>query len=242
MNSVLDRAAVYFSYDYCIDMMFSAASPLIIYPLWLSKFGRGYRGGSLPLVVFISLTWNLRCGLNTMGLAPEALSTAFEEFCWTDVIHAGPEYSPWGRRNMCYILGLGTGHILHLTKGKKINIPPNANILIWQVVFLILFSIIYAPFDSELDVQIPQTSLQIFWYASSHLLWGLCLAWIIFACCRGLGGLVNEFLSWRVRIPISKISFMTHLVHMDFNWWFFLMQVFSRTCSYEQPTFLGVQS
>ena len=49
--------------------------------------------------------------------------------------------------------------------------------------------------------------------------WGLVLSWVSFACVRGSGGIVNDFLSWGVWASISKISFMTYLFHMSLNWW-----------------------
>ena len=48
--------------------------------------------------------------------------------------------------------------------------------------------------------------------------------WVTFACCRGYGGFINDFLSWSFWMPISKISFMTYLFHMSLNWYFFLLQ------------------
>ena len=54
-------------------------------------------------------------------------------------------------------------------------------------------------------------------------MWGL--SWLVFACCRGLGGIVNDFLTWPGWIPISKLSFMTYLVHQDWIWILFSMQV-----------------
>ena len=54
--------------------------------------------------------------------------------------------------------------------------------------------------------------------------WGLCLSWVVFACVKGYGGPVNDFLSWGLWAPISKISFMTYLFHMSFNWYYFATQ------------------
>ena len=48
--------------------------------------------------------------------------------------------------------------------------------------------------------------------------------WVTFSCCRGYGGVINDFLSWSFWLPISKISFMTYLFHMSLNWYFFLLQ------------------
>ena len=45
--------------------------------------------------------------------------------------------------------------------------------------------------------------------------WALSVGWVIFACCRGYGGWVNEFLSWSAFKPLSKISFILYLIHLD---------------------------
>ena len=66
--------------------------------------------------------------------------------------------------------------------------------------------------------------------------WGLCLAWVTFSCCRGYGGVVNDFLSWNFWLPISKISFMTYLFHMSLNWYFFLLQSYPMDYSMWQMT------
>ena len=46
----------------------------------------------------------------------------------------------------------------------------------------------------------------------------------MFACVKGYGGPINDLLSWGLWAPISKISFMTYLFHMSFNWYYFAMQ------------------
>jgi peptidoglycan/LPS O-acetylase OafA/YrhL len=206
------------------DMMLFVVSPLIIYPLWMSKFGRIYKVTAYLwwfLFPVASVAWTLNCFRSYFAWPPVDTN----DTCWSETI-GNPDFAPWGRRNQCYILGLFLGHILHITKGKKINIPPVVNLIIWQAVFLVLFAIIYAPYDSLLrDYSSGLTPQNQFWRSCSHLIWGLCLCWIIFACCRGHGGLVNDLLSWPGWTPISKVSFMTYLVHMDFNWWFFMAQV-----------------
>ena len=196
------------------DMWFFIFSPLIIYPLWLSKFGRPQKVAAYLwwfLFVCLSVGWSARCIIN------------LDERCWTDII-SNPDFTTWGRRNQCYIIGLMLGHILHVTKGKEIKIPFLANMVIWQVVLAVFFNLVYAPYYSDVEDGIDTPS-QKAWYTLSLFAWGLCLAWLIFACCRGLGGVINSLLTWSGWSPIAKISFMTYLVHMDFNFLYFLMQV-----------------
>ena len=122
------------------------------------------------------------------------------------------------------------GHLLHITKGRKINIPPTVNLLIWEAVLLLFSALVYAPYHTDLEdfedgMASSDSPIARFWYACSHMMWGLCLSWLVFACCRGLGGIVNDFLTWPGWIPIAKISFMTYLVQQDFMLVFFFSQV-----------------
>ena len=78
------------------------------------------------------------------------------------------------------------------------------------------------------------------YFALRKSAWGLCLLWVTFACCRGYGGVVNDFLSWQFWLPISKLSFMTYLFHMSLNWQFFLFQSYQLDYSMWQLTALFV--
>merc|ERR1719220_3313700 len=86
------------------DMWFFFASPIIVYPLWLSKFGRIHKLTALLwwlIFPLLSVACILRC-LNG------ALETGeVEKYCYNDIApFFGDGYAPWSRRNQCYILGL----------------------------------------------------------------------------------------------------------------------------------------
>ena len=210
------------------DMIFFAASPLLIYPLWLStKQQSALRVASILWCLsflLLSIAWCLRCTINYSS------GGSLEEFCWTDIVQ--PDFAPWGRRSHAYILGILMGHTLHSTRGKTVKIPTVFAFIIWQTVLLVFFSVIYAPYNTSLLTWKrvagggrSMTTLQRFWYSSSHLLWSSALTWLVFACSRGLGGPITQLLTWQGWTPVSKVSFMAYLVHMDFNWIFFFMQV-----------------
>lgn len=46
-----------------------------------------------------------------------------------------------------------------------------------------------------------------------RILWGIAIAWIVFACHSGIGGFVNEFLSCRLWKPVGRIGYSLYLVH-----------------------------
>ena len=116
-------------------------------------------------------------------------------------------------------MGLMMGYILHVTKDAKIDISSLTNLTLWSLAFLTGFSLVYGPHnidftDPHKDVE-DKRALETLWKFS----WGLVLSWVTFACVRGHGGLVNDFLSWGPWASIAKISFMTYLFHMSLNWY-----------------------
>ena len=125
-----------------------------------------------------------------------------EKYCFTDISQTFAQgFPPWSVRNQCYIMGLLCGYVLHITKGRKINIPPVVNLMLWQFFLCLFFAVMYGPYNTELETGIDTTlqrsilylffcciKLSRFWYSCSNMMWGLCLFWLVFACCRGYGG------------------------------------------------------
>merc|ERR1719384_39743 len=54
-----------------------------------------------------------------------------------------------------------------------------------------------------------------FYEGLTRLAWSVALGWVVIACVKGKGGLINKFLSWGVFQPIAKISYMTYLTHLS---------------------------
>ena len=93
-------------------------------------------------------------------------------------------FSPWGWRNQCYIIGLMTGYLLHITKDKGVKIHPALNLVIWAAVSVVAFLLVYGDYWVRTEEQYHDYLTMKKWS------WGLCLAWITFACVRGYGGTV----------------------------------------------------
>merc|ERR1712004_261315 len=51
--------------------------------------------------------------------------------------------------------------------------------------------------------------------AFQRLAWSLALSWVIFACTKGYGGPVNDFLAWPVFAPLSRLTYCCYLIHME---------------------------
>ena len=206
------------------DMEWFLVSPLVVYPLWLTKFGGNRRMFGLlwwTLLFLAFVYWSILYIVD---------SGKYENF---DPIH-NPywhwklptwNFAPWGWRSHCYMLGLLMGYILHTTKDKTIKISWFVNVGAWIVAFLAGFAVVYGPYDIPSDYHESDFWLKYRAFVHLHkLTWGLCLSWVVFACVKGYGGPINDFLSWGFWSPISKVSFMTYLFHMSFNWYYFAMQ------------------
>ena len=104
------------------------------------------------------------------------------------------------------------GYLLYLTQDRAVSIHRLVNIILWLVISVLGLVLVYGYQQIK------------YFYAFRRAAWALCLMWVTFACCRGYGGIVNQFLSWGFWLPISKISFMTYLFHMSLNFYFLLLQ------------------
>ena len=203
-----------------LDMILFCLSPLIVYPLWRTKFGFfnklvGISWWCVAMLTSISATgwYAYNMDLWNYQIAPENNLPNWN-------------FSPWGDRSMCYLFGLMTGYILHVSKDKNIKIHRLINIIIWLLVTLIALSCIYsAGYIDTLEKTKPYIIFRKFG-------WGLCLSWITFSCVKGYGGLINDFLSWGLWRPVSKISFMTYLFHMSFNFSYFIAQDYNVDVSF----------
>ena len=130
-------------------MWFFVFAPLIVYPLWLSKFNSLYKVAAYAwwfMFMTLSVAWCFQCSFEITGWK----SGEIEIPCKTNVVE-NPDFAFYGRRNQCYMVGLLLGHFLHITKGKKISIPPAVNLLIWETVLLLFFALVYAPYETDLE-------------------------------------------------------------------------------------------
>ena len=103
------------------------------------------------------------------------------------------------------------------------------NIWAWIVAFAIGFAVVYGLNIPEtgswnilenFDTRMPRTAAAI--YGGFYkVAWALSVGWVIFACCRGYGGWINELLSWKAFVPLSRVSYIIYLIHMDAMVFFF---------------------
>ncbi|KAL9976510.1 hypothetical protein ACROYT_G013819 [Oculina patagonica] len=113
-----------------------------------------------------------------------------------------------------YLVGMALGYVFHLQKDSTKK--PNWVIMLvgWCVAIALALSVVYGPYKSIKQPRVPFTKFENIMYGTfSRFAWGLALAWVVYACHRGFGGLVNRILSAHLWIPLSRLTYTAYLVH-----------------------------
>nr|XP_039272371.1 nose resistant to fluoxetine protein 6-like [Styela clava] len=125
---------------------------------------------------------------------------------WSDIYE-----KPWCRIGV-YFIGMVTGYILY-TKKLKIHMNKIFVLVMWMAITAIALADVYGQTGNVIEGRLMPVGVAAFYNAISRPLWGLCLAWLVIACSSGYGGPINSFLSWKLFIPLSRLTYCAYLVH-----------------------------
>ncbi|XP_053380235.1 nose resistant to fluoxetine protein 6-like [Mercenaria mercenaria] len=117
---------------------------------------------------------------------------------------------PWARIGP-YVIGFFTGYILYITE-CKVKMSKLLNIIGWLVATGVALMVLYGLYTSDGSPKLGVDTSALY-NATFRTAWGMCVAWVIFACASGYGGPVNKLLSWRAIIPLSRLTYCAYLVH-----------------------------
>ena len=113
-----------------------------------------------------------------------------------------------------YIVGIILGFALY--KKARINIHWLADWLIYCFIWFIaagcLFSTIYGLYGSWHGHELTKAE-NVSYFMFSRFTWGVGLAMMVFACHNGYGWVINDFLSMKMWIPLSRLTYTAYLVH-----------------------------
>ncbi|XP_053505353.1 O-acyltransferase like protein [Ictalurus furcatus] len=181
-----------------VDFQFYAATPFLICLYMLNK------------CVFVSVAFTLLA----MSCISSALITAFlhlpvhqpttlEYESYFEYYYNKP-YTRYGP----YLLGVLTG--IYMVTKKEALIKQRRQAAAGWLISLSVMAVIVGSAYMLRGQGSPGHAV----YQGLHRsLWALTVAWLILACEEGYGGFVNRFLSMRVWVPLSNISFACYLVH-----------------------------
>lgn len=210
-----------------VDFQLFILSPLLIYPLW--KWGWKFFW-VLPVLIFLSMgcvfassyTNDISVFVGRMWVKKK------KQISWKDssekhfrIPKRGKEdwerliYFPTHARMGPWIVGIILGYAVHESKKRKVEMCRIVNALLWIVSLSTLLAILlcFYPFQ-RLDENNTTTKLgNAFYNATFRVVWSCALAWIIFSCHNGSGGIIRWFLSLQQWQPIGKMGLSIYLVH-----------------------------
>lgn len=185
------------------DMQFYVLAPLVLIPLYYF----------FPVGLAIS-------GLMLIGtMATTGAIAGVKKFSANVLLEANQDESndiyikPYSRAAP-YIVGLILGFLLF----KKIRINFHwfldfvIHIWMWIVAAGCCFSVVYGLYDSFNGHHLSMAE-NVSYYMFSRLAWGVGLALIVFVCHNGYGWVINDFLSMKIWIPLSRLTYTAYLIH-----------------------------
>jgi peptidoglycan/LPS O-acetylase OafA/YrhL len=187
------------------DMQFFIVSPLLIYPLWRwRKIGLGFLtlASAASIAVPFIIHYNLELNPTLLPFDLDAMDYMYKSY-----------QKPWMRIGP-YLVGLWAGYLLFSFSNKRtrLQLPRWAVMAGWCISTGTAFAIIFGikPWF-DMGAEIP--NLDAAFYAGFHrFAWGVVISWVIIACTQGYGGFVNTFLSWKVFMPLGRLTFCVYLI------------------------------
>lgn len=103
---------------------------------------------------------------------------------------------------------------MYKTGGKKIKIHKAFDSILWILSIAVLVTIVvgYFPFQQTVDNETSRLGNALY-NSFFRVGWSFAVAWIIFACHNGSGGIVRWFLSLKQWQPLGRMGLSIYLVH-----------------------------
>ena len=83
-----------------------------------------------------------------------------------------------------------------------------ASEVVYSLLYYIKINVLF-----KLDARRMDISEYGAYFSITRITFSLSIAWIIFACHYGYGGIINRFLSAPAFIPLTRISYVSYLIH-----------------------------
>ncbi|XP_035216417.1 nose resistant to fluoxetine protein 6-like isoform X2 [Stegodyphus dumicola] len=201
------------------DMQFFVLNSSLLYILWRWN----YLGISIFFSLLVgswSLTWYISYHYSILPLF-YGISNATNYVDYKEKLVLGWNliYSKPYCRIGPYFIGVFLAYILYQKGEKGKCIKLGVQILGWCLATSCALCVIYGLYH------VPQNSILFHFYnALSRSAFSISVAWVIYCCVTGYGGIVNSVLSYNAWIPLSRVTYCVYLFHPTVMSWFFLSQ------------------
>lgn len=110
---------------------------------------------------------------------------------------------------------MGLGFILYQFRNQTPRINKRLSIPIWIFAISVLVSVIlgFFPFQQSENYFKISNVVNASYNALHRSCWAIAIAWVIFSCHNGDGGIIREFLSHSFFKPFAKMSLSVYLTH-----------------------------
>ncbi|GBN40924.1 Nose resistant to fluoxetine protein 6 [Araneus ventricosus] len=108
-----------------------------------------------------------------------------------------------------YLIGIALAYLLFRRKQSnagKLNLMTLSGG--WAIASGVTFTCLFGLYHQN-----PSTVASSFYNALNRTGFACGLAWVIFVCINDQGGVVNSILSWKLFIPLSRLTFCAYLLH-----------------------------
>merc|ERR1712156_40988 len=110
------------------------------------------------------------------------------------------------------------GYFFYKTKNQEVKIPHVLNFILWQLSLVTMFAVVFGLAGLRKNETFSGHTWTVFEsvvYNCFHkTAWSLALGWIVFSCHKGYGGIIDDFLSWKAFVPLSKLTYGAYLSHI----------------------------
>ncbi|KAL8612785.1 hypothetical protein ACOMHN_033455 [Nucella lapillus] len=100
-----------------------------------------------------------------------------------------------------YVAGILTGYFLHHSR-CRLSVRPLIKVVVWIIVIVSCFSVVFGTMAAANGVRVNQSTASLY-FAMSHVIWTLGVAWVVILCCTQNG----------VGRPLSRLSLCVYLIH-----------------------------
>lgn len=124
-------------------------------------------------------------------------------------------YFPSHHRLGPWMIGIMLGYFMYLTRGTKVKINKKLDAFLWilSISLFLLVNLSFYQFYQLEDYEAANMFGHALYGACFRVGWSLSVAWIIFACQNGSGGIIRWFLSLKQWQPLGRMGLSIYLVH-----------------------------
>ncbi|XP_014602889.1 PREDICTED: LOW QUALITY PROTEIN: nose resistant to fluoxetine protein 6-like [Polistes canadensis] len=115
-------------------------------------------------------------------------------------------FPPWVRIGP-YLVGVITGYILVKLK-NKLNFKKKTLILFWILGSSCSLLALFGIYRRRISILAAT-----FYAALGRTIWAIGIAWLVIACSTNNGGILNRILSFKVWIPLSRLTYTVYLIN-----------------------------